>query len=433
MRLRWVWAGFVLAMSILLVPGATSAAGSTESASCAGARSLLAGGRPEQAQKQYLAVLAADPSARCAVQGLNEVTAALGAEERLCAEGAELATAGKTEKAEAKYAKALSKNVASQCAEKGLAPAESKGFWDAIGDAIAYLPKIPPALGALFLIPLVALALVALGATVYVRWRRAALVVRAFADGAVKPPVGAGISALVEQHLVGLARRGERSHDGLDLDFVVADLELLAEDEQLAGAVGTMSEVSQLSLVIALLELGDRLIPTRRLAVGGELLPAGTKGAGISLALYRRNGVQARGALWHDEVKDWMPNAAGEAAAGGAVAEDPSPYYDLTSPASWWVQYEAARSLDPSVSLITTDARSFALLGAATALQREGEWAAAADAYSQALAVEAGNVAALTNLGNLIARSLGFYPLAILLLADAQETLEKRYQEGGGA
>ena len=400
-----------------------------ESPSCASAQLALAAGRPEQAQEQYLVVLAAEPAAQCAIRGLNKVTATLVSEKRLCSEGAALEAAGKTEKADEKFAKALSKNVESECAKKGLAPAESKDFWDKVGDVIAYLPKIPPAMGALFLVPLVALAVLALAIAVYVRWRRASLVVRSFADGAVKPPVGAGVAALVEQQLVGLSRRGEMSQDGLELDFVVADVELLAEDEQLAGAVGSMAEVPQLGLVMALLELGDRLMPTRRLAVAGDLLPAGPKGAGISLALYRRNGVRARGALWHDEVKDWLPGASAPRRDRQDQTEDPSPYYDLAGPAAWWVQYEAARSIDPSVSMITTDARSFSLLGNAIALQRKGQPIAAMSAYAQALGIDHDNVAALNNLGNLLARLATLYSLAILLLEDAAEALEDHYRE----
>lgn len=433
MGMRSICAACIFAAWFCLAPAGVHAAGSSGSASCAAARSAFTAGRPEQAQEEYLAVLAADPSAQCAINGLNEVTVAFNTEERLCAEAAALAKAGKAERAEAKYAKALSQNVASECARKGLAPPDSNDFWDDVGAAIAYLPKIPPALGALFLIPLAAIALLALGIVVYLRWRRASLVVRAFADAAVKPALGAGISALVERQLVGLSRRGEQSHDGLDLDFVVADVELLAEDEQLAGAVGSMAEVPQLGLVMALLELGDRLIPSHRLAVGGELLPAGSQGAGISLALYRRNGVRARGVLWYAQVRDWMPGAAPLEDDENVQPEDPSPYYDLAAPAASWVQYEAARSINSNVSLITTDARSFALMGTGIALQRKEKPLRAMDAYAQALAVDPENVAALTNLGNLIARLMGFYVLTVFLLDDARQSLEESYREAGEA
>jgi tetratricopeptide (TPR) repeat protein len=414
----------------LFPPSTAFAAEGSQPASCPSAQSLLREGRLEQAQKQFLIVLAANPSAGCAIRGLNHVTAAEEAERRFCSEGDELAAAGKTEDADARYEKALAKNVGSECAKEGLNPPKEQSLGDeivgAIGDAIAYLPKIPPALGALFTILLVFFVAIAL-VVIFRARQRGSLVVRPFADGAVSPSIGAGVAGLVGDRLVGLGRRGEQSHDGIDLDFVVADLELLAEDEELADAVGSMAEVSQLGLAIALLEFADRFLPSSRLAVGGELLPAGPAGPGLSLALYRRNGIRARGTLWHDEVKDWLPAAAG--GGGGGGADDPSPYYALAGPAAWWVQYEAARSIDSSASMITDSARSFALMGAGIALQRDEDSFAALSAYSQALEIDAGNVAALTNMANLAARLIGLYVLSVLMLEQAQQALEEHYLE----
>lgn len=427
----------MVAVAVQAAPGVQAApAPSAEGAApCGPPNSLLREGRLEKAQAQYLAVLSADPSAGCAVGGLNRVTAAEEAERRLCAEGAELAAAGQAEAATARYERALAKNVGSECAKKGLAPPQDESIWDevvdALGDAIAYLPKIPPALGGLFTILLIAFAVVALALVLRTRLRNS-LVVKPFADKAVKSSVGAAVAGLVGDRLAALGRRAERSHDGLDLDFVVADLELMAEDEDLAAAVGSMAEVPQLTLAIALLEFGDRFLPTNRLSVGGELLPAGPKGPGLSLVLYRRNGVRARGTLWHEEVRDWLPAAIGEE-EGAVEDDDPSPYYALAKPAAWWVQYEAARNIDAGAGMVTSSARSFALMGAAIALERDDDPTAALRAYLQALAVDPDNVAALNNLANLVARLTGLYAIAIVLLERALEALEDHYREAAEA
>lgn len=421
------WAASVLMVASLFGPGA-GAAGAAETASCAGAQASLAEGHLDQAKSQYLDVLNADPSSRCATAGLIQVSKSEHSEKRLCAQGDRLKEAGKTNEAEARYAKALGENVDSVCAKEGLKPAESDdGFWNGVGDVVDYAPKVPKALGAIFGILLAAFAVLGLARAVWVRWRRASLVVKPFADGAAEPKVGAGVAALLEQKLIALRRR-EPVGDGYDLDFVVADVELLATEEKLGDAIGTMSEVSQLQLVIALLELVDRLIPTRRLSVGGELLPAGDHGPGLALALYKRNGVRARGALWQGQIDDLIAPPTAAVRREVPNSQSPSSYYQLATPASWWVQYEAARALYPEVGRLTSSARSFSLLGTGLACQREGKLFEAAEAYARALRFDPENAGALMNLANVLARIAGRYLEAIILLVQAREVLEMRHQ-----
>jgi len=283
-----------------------------------------------------------------------------------------------------------------------------------------------------------AFAVGALVITVFKR-RRASLVVRAFVDNAVEPKVGAAVSALVEEQLLRLARAERRARDGYDIDLVVAHVELLSEETNLAQAVEGIAEVPQLKLLVAVLSFVDSLIAKRRLAAGGELLPAGAEGSGVALALYRRKRLRARGALWSTSAGGSLAPAPLGAAAVGAAAglpaggapppPDPSPYYELAVPAAWWVQYEAARDLDARVGLITSSAESFALLSSGLELHRAGSLDLAAEAYAQALEVDPDNVAALFNLALVLARLTGFYLVSFLLVERARDALWRRYRE----
>ncbi len=278
-----------------------------------------------------------------------------------------------------------------------------------------------------------AFAVGALVITVFKR-RRASLVVRAFVDNAVEPKVGAAVSALVEEQLLRLARAERRARDGYDIDLVVAHVELLSEETNLAQAVEGIAEVPQLKLLVAVLSFVDSLIAKRRLAAGGELLPAGAEGSGVALALYRRKRLRARGALWSTSAGGSLAPAplgaaAGLPAGGAPPPPDPSPYYELAVPAAWWVQYEAARDLDARVGLITSSAESFALLSSGLELHRAGSLDLAAEAYAQALEVDPDNVAALFNLALVLARLTGFYLVSFLLVERARDALWRRYRE----
>lgn len=432
-----------ICLGALLALPASGPAQTAGAASCAAPDELLAEGRLSRAEKQYRSVLAADPSAGCATTGLNRITAAERAEKRFCEQGEKLAEAGKDEAAEVRYTRALDENVGSKCAKAGLAEG-SGSFWQSVADADEDLAHLPSLLGNALLILAGSVAIVGIVWTL-VRRRRRSLVIRPFGDDAVKPPLGAGMAGLVEQQLKALSHAKRRAAgDDLDPDFLATDVELLAEDRKLADAVGRVSEVSQLSLALAIFDLADRILPARRHLVAAELLPPGARGEGVSLAVYRHNSLWARGSLWHEEVKEWLPGATEDAegretptAASkdekGEQVQDPGPYYDLAVPAAWWVQYEVARSTDSSVSLITADARSFALLGAGIALQREGEDTAAVEAYEEALKVDPDNVVAKVNLAGLRARLLGRYRNSVVLLEEALATLESRYEEVSGA
>ena len=112
-----------------------------------------------------------------------------------CARGETLAKAGRDDDAVRQYALAIDVNVASECARKGLAlPSGSKSR---AGRFFDYLPTFPIQLGSLVLMLAVGLGLLALLRSVVLR--KATLVVRAFADGALEKKVGSTFGGLVEE------------------------------------------------------------------------------------------------------------------------------------------------------------------------------------------------------------------------------------------
>lgn len=309
-----------------------------------------------------------------------------------------------------------------------------------LGEAAEHVPKVLQvvAIAALYGIGLVALTLLAF--SMWKRVRRVSLIVRAFTDGGVRTKVGPGVGALVEERLVRSLRKKDQIHDGYELDLVITDVDLLSEDNDLAKAMERLADVPQFQMVIGVLDLVERLLPSRGLAAAGDLLPVGDMGAGISLALYEGNRLTARTALWQDEVKTWLPDGAGRAESWrqtltrseGSATGNASAYYDLAGPAAWWVQYEAARALDGGVSRVTSSAESFALVGLGL-LQEGGPGSdkKSEEAYASALKHDFDNVAALFNLAQLLSRNRKLYAPAALLLIRASDILYRRHQRSG--
>ena len=298
---------------------------------------------------------------------------------------------------------------------------------DAIESVFQAISHVPTVIEVVAEATLYGIGLIALGLLAFTMWkrvRRISLVIRSFGDAAVPSKVGAGVAALVEERLVGALRRKEKVRDGYELDLVVTDVDLLTEDDDLAKALERLADVPQLQIVVGVLDLIERLLPSRGLAAAGQLLPAGAQGAGISLALYEGNRLTARSALWEKEVNTWLP---GEEDEGTGMGDDPSPYYRLAYPAAWWLQHEAARVLDSNASQITTSGRSFALVGLGLSRERLGKPREAEEAYSRALRHDPDNVAALVNLAQLLARNRYSYAPAALLLMHASDVLFQRH------
>lgn len=423
-------AGLAALFAIAALPGAPAVAQNSEA--CAGANAKLEQGQLTAARDSYLKTLASNPKSTCATSGLAKVTAAQNREKKLCAEGAALDKASKSEEADARYTAALRENARSKCAEKGLEPPDEGKSFD---DWIDLLPKIVAAVGALLLLLLLPLAFLRLGWT-WIRRKRPSLVVDPFADGAVEPKVGGGVTSLLEERLIDLRRSAALTRgSSLDLDLVLSDVELFDEDENFAEAVGGISEVSQLQIVVALLAWADQITHKRRFAVTGDLLPSGPKGAGVALAIYQRKSAYARVALWEKTIDDWLPDGGGQGVPGGAVGgaddpPDPAPFYRLAGAAAAWTQYQIGRALDKHVDILTSSGESFALVSAGLQLHRRGEIAQAAELYARALLIDPDNVAALANLAFAF-RDAGLLRPALLLIVRARVELERKH--GGRA
>jgi tetratricopeptide (TPR) repeat protein len=418
--------GFLLVCFALPVaPAVAVDAGSAPSpALCATSDSALQRGQLEKARDAYMDVLAGDAQAECAIEGLREVTQAVRAEERLCEEGAKLAKGGEEQQAEARqrYAGAMQKNAQSSCAAKGLGlvgeddPDKKNKLAQAEEDVGNFFSIAAKALIAL----LVAVGIIALLWSLWKRWRNPSLAVEAFADGAVDAKVGSAVAALTEKRLIELSRRGRNRSGPYQLDVAVADVELVAESESLATAMGGLAEESQFKLAAAILGLVDRYVGTH-LVAQGELTPKGDDGRGLLVALKSQgNGLRASGALWN-------PKRVQVPADGKDV--DPSPYYELAEEAAAWIQFEVARCLDGHVGLITTNGKSFTALVQGIEMERADRPEAAAEYYALALSFDRENVAALFNLSGIVARLWGRFDIAISLLDRAGSILKRRHEE----
>ena len=284
--------------------------------------------------------------------------------------------------------------------------------------------------------------------------RKATLAVRPFADTALDKKVGSAFGGLVEEQLIDFWQTRQRARDdGYNLDLVVANVELLAQDDALGDAVGELAHVPQLAAVAAIVTFIDRAFLQRRLSAVGELLPEGADGCGVALSLYKRTKLEARGTLWEkpavgpnhgfllvqrpsskERVETDPSVGAGLKADGGpsAVAR----YYGLAAAAAAWVQYQASRVLDDRVGLITSSAESFSLLSTGIDEHRAGasthereRYLEAARKYGEALDLDSENVAALFNLSLVDARVNGLFPESIKKLEHARRILERRYVE----
>jgi hypothetical protein len=229
---------------------------------CITGRAYLREGEVEKALQTYLNALT-QTSSQCIDRGLRAVANAKHREQRYCENGDALAQEDKSDEAERQYAHAIQVNVTSQCAREGLAmqsgsPSATRRFVD-------YLPKFPIQLGSLILMLAVGVAIIALIRSVVLR--KATLVVRPFADGALDKKVGSAFSGLVEEQLIGFWRtRQQARDDGYNLDLVVANVELLAQDEALGDALGELAQVPQFGAVAAIVRFVDRAFLQRRLS-----------------------------------------------------------------------------------------------------------------------------------------------------------------------
>lgn len=414
----------VIVLVLAVSPSSASAASpqahpDVKTAPCAAADDALAAGDLALARAKYLDALASGGE-KCAVPGLQKIARKEAAATTLCAQGKALAAEDRKTAANRRYAAALRLDGNSECATKGLEPkkAEDKDEKGRIAKAAEWMTDLSKLLGTAIVTFLLGVAALLIGILIW-RRRKPSLAIEPFADGAVEPKIGAAVAGLVEGHLTALGdRKGQ--NDGVLLDLVVADTELMATNKDLETALKGLAEVSQLKLLVAVVGLADRL-RGKHLVAKGELAPAGQQGHGVVVALQsEKDGLEARTALWR---KDERPRRQ------QGDAKDPTPYYDLAEPAAAWIQYETACSLDGRVRLITRSAHSFSLLAQGVAAQRKLDQEAAAEHYATALRDDPENVAALLNLGRILIADERWFEAGVLLLVRALVSLESHYEE----
>ncbi len=383
---------------------------------------MLQDGRPDEAQASFADVLVADPGSDCAPEGLADVRRSERREAAHCGAGDTMKEAGDEEGARRAYEQAVHEDARSACGTAGLAALDGDGV--SPGDVVDFMPRLGEAITACLLVLAGGLALWGIGIVGLTWWRgrKASLVLRPFGDGAQEPAVGAAVTALVEHRLTEIGRRAELNDLGPSLDLIVADVELLDADDDLGEAFAGIAAIPNMELMAGLAALLARVGERKRRIVIGDVLPPGPDGAGLTLAVRSRGRSVSRETLW-------------AATLGGA--EDPSSvpaaYYRLAQPAASWVQYAVACDLRPEVQVITGDAESFALYGAALRDHRGLRLHAAMALYRGALELDGDNVGALVNLARLSAWLEDDVEGALRHLEHARAVLEQRHAAMGRA
>jgi hypothetical protein len=156
--------------------------------------------------------------------------------------------------------------------------------------------------------------------------------------------------------------------------------------------VAVTNAVPQGALLQGLAQMLDRLLSRRVRLVSGTVRPVDpTRGAGLSLAISKRDGRQDA------QITIWERDYGIELASDDDLA---ARYACLALPAAVWLAYQPPFS-STKERLGTTDWRSYALFAVAERAQREGAIDAARRGYIAALDADACNLGAQLNLGGL--------------------------------
>lgn len=384
--------------------GVSQPAASQAAAACKRAKALQDLGRRNEAEAAYLEDLKTAAGLECATEGLT----ALGNLPASCKGAEALDDVGQKAKAEEAFEKIVALDPGSKCARKGLEDErDSTGFWEWMGtaskDAGAVLGFIVFAGLILLLLVLGLLQLLTRAPKLKRVWPakrflQPTLTVAALEDSASSPKMGHQVAGLVRGKI-------DRGHGG--------GVDLVKGETTLAKALEPLSDVSAEAkgAVSVIAFLFDHL-PNRKFALEGELQPPGAKGCGASVSLSGANDYLEQTALWATECE--LP-----------VAEKADTYQRLATPVAAWTNYTLARRIGGGAPLLSDDARSWALAYAALAWQEENAEDKAKAVYERALAIDAGNVMALANLGVIEFRERN-YPMADKHLRRALAELEAK-------
>lgn len=353
--------------------------------------------------------LAGWPQGRDFVVAIICVTAALATPQASSAETAaaatpscryaeRLASLGERAQAAEAYRAVLQATPGSECAYRGLEDSTRETFPERFDHDLSAVGKW---------LARVVLALIALGIAgllVVFALRRTRVLppqprlnVGEFGDAPTAELNGAAMSAMLRTAIV--SENTTRS----------GSIQVVASTTYASESFNALGEVSsQIKTALAILTLADQLIGRPRFNVAGQVLPAGPRGAGVSISVERNNSYAANGELWADDF---------------GYRTDPHPYFRLVVPCSAWIQHQVAVASKAS-DLPTRSAKSAALLAAGNESQRRGEVPLARQNYRAALAEDETNTGALNNLALLSARE-GDYATCLACLERARAVLER--------
>jgi tetratricopeptide (TPR) repeat protein len=428
---------------------------------CAVPDALLEVGEKEEARKEYVALVKADPTTRCAIAALKVLNApvppsepmscreadeefdqgdldsardeyeqlpagtecaatglaAIREVDRLCKRGEGYLTLDREDDALASFKSALEKNPEADCATAGLEDVRPS-LLDRISAA---LPDVLWAVGLIVLLVFVVLLtgyfnpMYRFLSTVPVlrHLLRPRLSLQTLDDSALGFKVGAPLTARIKERLrrfraeaLGAETPGTVGTD-YDLDFGGVDEEfadLVSGSSSLQNSLGKLSGLSEhTKLVGGLVDLVYALLPIKRLSISGVCDPAAASGASASLTLERDARLLAAVTLTGPP----LPKAP--------TAPD---YLALADPAAVWAQYVVARSLTRD-DVRPEEAESYALLREGLGYQLAGDDIQARIAYREAIELNAQNWAARVNLAVTEARLAKRFETAVQIIQEA--------------
>ena len=388
----------------------------------------------EEAVKAYQSALEKDPTATCALDGLDaavtspDVTAHEDAK-ALCDQGEILQAADRDDDALTAYKSALEKDPSASCAKAGLEDLEPDGVNGWVEDTKETLADIGAAAailaGALLVVLVVMSIFVRLFDRFY-RWltkfrpiayligpRLTLSAVDSTASGDDK--VGAPFTARVQEALqrfradaAGVANDPSQGVDVHDYDLDVGTgtehfANLVSGESGLQNSLDKVSEIGpQTKVITALVDLLSRVLPIRRLKIAGVMDPPDPKGASIVVSLEKDSRLQAAGVI-----------------TGPELTADPTAidYLRLAEPTAVWIQYEVARAItgerqEPGAP------DSYSRLREGVAHQIAGQLELARDSYREAIEFDRTNWAAHVNLSVVEAR-LGNFQGSMDVAVDA--------------
>jgi tetratricopeptide (TPR) repeat protein len=323
-----------------------------------------------------------------------------------CESAAALNDAGDREGAHAAYLKVLTAKPSSECALAGAKQtAASTSVWTWLGDAAVSAGKALAAvvLGALLLTIIVLLwlqlqtRLPGLRDRVPARGiRRPTLQVGTVEDEALGDRLGSATAGLIRGRI-----SWRKDRFGVNLVSGQAGVATALRD------IGDIS--SEAKAAVAVINFLTALLPRRRFVLTGELQPAGTEGAGISLELSQREGYEALITFWA------VPLGLGSAASADV-------YQHLVIAAAAWADHRMAAAVGGD-DLLTGDPQSWSFFRCGVDAQRRGMEPRARMLYEQARVMDGDNVGALANLG-IICRRRNEYEDAERYLQQALEATE---------